>query len=1479
MNFTTIHSEGSLISADLLTQIYVGDAPGQKIDDFGLQGNVRLTDEIAACWSDARAYWAAFQRGMNRIKITDTGATVTREQWILPLLRSLGFDKLAFMRAASQVGGQSYFISHRAGEDEAGFPIHIEGANNEIDKKPPSGRPRLSPHALVQEYLNRTDHLWAVVTNGRIFRILRDSERLSRPTYLEFDLEQMLEGEQFSEFQMFFRLIHRSRWSRDVDSAHECLLENYYQQSIESGGRVRDKLRDGVEAALKIFGNGFLNHPSNEELRSKIKNEELTPDSYYRQLLRLIYRFLFLMVSEERRLVGPDVENDHLYHVYYNHYSITRFREKVERPLNTEDRYWDLWEGVKQTFRLYCHESEGQKMGIASLNGDLFGPLAMPNLENACLLNVAFLHGFAQLSLFKEDKVIRRINYAYLDVEELGSVYESLLDFHPVFRDKDGRIEFDLVFGTERKSTGSYYTRPELVQELIKSALVPVMEDRLKEVKTKEDKEKALLDLRVCDPAAGSGHFLLAAARRIGKELAKVRTGEEEPTPTEFRQAVREVIQHCIYGVDLNPLAVDLCKVALWLEGHNKNKPLTFLDHRIRCGNSLIGVMDLKVLQEGIPDDAFKPVTGDDKEVAKQIRKRNKLERESAQFSLKFEEAIEEESHVFAKHFEEFGNIPDDDSEQVKKKAELFERMRQNNPQWYSDWTACNIWTLAFFYPLKDMKDPAIPTHETLITYLETRTAYGPLIGKANAMSGEYKFFHWPLEFPDVMEKGGFDVVLGNPPWERIKLQEKEFFSTFDPKIANAPNKAARSRLIESLKEKNPTLYNRFQGAKHQAESDSRFIRQSGRFALTSVGDINTYAVFSELGSTLINLNGYMGLIIQTGIATDDTLKNFFSTIIKNKALIKLIGFENEDFIFPAVANVVRFCMFVINGSNKLSDSPEFAFYLRRFEQLNQQMRFFRISQAEIKLFNPNTNNCPVFRTRVDLDLTKKIYERVPVLVNEKTGKNPWGISFLRMFDMANDSQLFYQSPAMDRVPLYEAKLFWHYDHRFASYEHKGVMTGKGGRGLPELPIKYHMDREYFIKPRYWVYRKEVENRIAEKWNKKWFIVFRDVTSAKLERSAVFTIVPFAGIGHKAPIVLLEEKIPVKYILCLLANFNSLIYDYLARQKIGGTSLSYFILKQIPVFHFKKYDSSQVDFILKRVTELIFTSCDIQSFACDIGYTGEPFIWNDDRRALIQAELDAFYSELYGLDRDELRYILDPQDVYGPDFPGETFRVLKEKEIKKYGEYRTRRLVLEAWDRLFEKEQVRVRKAVPEILSKEELDLYRQYAIILCAANTHQLHKTQLFKLLFFIQHYTRMKIRYNWEIHHYGPYDRNIENTLKDQQKYGFIQIEEGIDIHDIRIELTDKGSDELDKLGKNIKLANYQKDILKIIDDLSDRSVRQMELLSTLVYVFIKNPDSDYDQLVAFFKLIKGKKFSDNEIEQGFIESQRLGYIKSEI
>jgi hypothetical protein len=392
------------------------------------------------------------------------------------------------------------------------------------------------------------------------------------------------------------------------------------------------------------------------------------------------------------------------------------------------------------------------------------------------------------------------------------------------------------------------------------------------------------------------------------------------------------------------------------------------------------------------------------------------------------------------------------------------------DPAWLRQKQACDLWTAAFFQTLA-ANGPAI-TSAALADHLAGRPIDARLHGCAGTLALRQPFFHWPLEFPEVFAAGGFDVILSNPPWERIKLQEQEFFAARDPRIADASNKAARTCLIDELIQANPTLHAEFIAAIHAADCLSKFLRQSERFPLTATGDINTYAVFAEAIRRLLAPTGRAGIIVPTGIATDDTTKHFFADLTKQQQLAKLVGFENEDFIFPAIANVVRFCTLTISGVSQPESKPTFAFYLRRFNQLAQQERFFQLTADDLALLNPNTRTCPVFRTRTDAELTREVYRRVPVLVREGAPDgNPWGIRIMRVFDMNKTDVLrcchrgATPPDAVGWMPMYEAKLMHHFDHRFASYEFKGVLAGKGGRGLPDTPLKNSQNPSWRITP------------------------------------------------------------------------------------------------------------------------------------------------------------------------------------------------------------------------------------------------------------------------------------------------------------------------------------------------------------------------------------------------------------------------------
>jgi hypothetical protein len=636
------------------------------------------------------------------------------------------------------------------------------------------------------------------------------------------------------------------------------------------------------------------------------------------------------------------------------------------------------------------------------------------------------------------------------------------------------------------------------------------------------------------------------------------------------------------------------------------------------------------------------------------------------------------------------------------------------------------------------------------------------LLGRVEALAHRLRFFHWPLEFPDVFAQGGFDVVLCNPPWEIIELEEQEFFAARDKEIAKAPNKAARQRLIHELPNRNPKLWDEYQQALHDADALRKFLSTSGRFPFTARGRVNSYSVFAELFTALVNDRGRVGVVLPTGIATDATNQQFFRHLVDTGRLVSLYDFENREGLFPSIHRSYKFSLLTLSG--KPAGQSEFAFFLTRTEHLEDPQRRFTLAPEDLALLNPNTRTCPVFRTRQDAELTKAVYRRVPVLVNEISGENPWGVRFLRMLDMANDSHLFRTREELEKagyrqvgnrflppaggeglyLPLYEAKMIWHYDHRFGTYA--GV-TSRSDTHLPTPTPEDHADPAFVVQPWYWVPAEEVEARLSD-WKRGWLLGFRDVTNATNERTAVFSLLPRVGVGHTMPILLADEATALE-MCALLTNLNSLVFDWPLRQKIGGMHLTFFTLRQLPVLPPRAYTPEDLGVIVPRVLELVYTAWDIKPFADDVwreagedlrarirrqweenaaetgghrweppewadiapdGIPFPPFRWDETRRARLRAELDVIYARLYGLTRKQLRYILDPADLTEKEladildpweevadpldprgyaercakstFPGETFRVLKEKEMRQFGEYRTRRLVLEAWERL-----------------------------------------------------------------------------------------------------------------------------------------------------------------------------------------------------
>lgn len=1288
--FVALRLEGGILPAEFFQKVAALTAKKQKNADYRLAKGLNIRDEIGRAWRIAVAEWQEYQEHRIRTGVDQNEIGIKR--WLTSLFKQvLGFEDLT---ASDRIyhAERSFPINYRS--ENGIVPMVFATADYQLDKGHvlfgEDGRKR-SPHGLLQEYLNADEScLWGLVSNGLKIRLLRDNPSLSRPAFIEADLQRIFEEELFADFAAMWLIFHASRFGATDGNPEHCALEDWREEAQVVGERALTDLRKGVTQALRELGNGFVQFPSNTELRTAFQDGSFTPMEMYQELLRLVYRFIFLFTAEDRDILNTPDGNDSAKVLYQDGYSITRLRELALKRHNY-DSFPDLWEGLQVVFTGLSQGAEALRLPAL---GGLFAGEQCPWIDSALIDNNRLLKAIYNLSFFRTGEVLARINYHDMDTEELGSVYESLLELHPQINVTNLPWSFSFagddtgegVSGSERKLSGSYYTPDCLVQELIKSALEPVISKTITENPT--DPAGALLKLKIIDPACGSGHFLLAASRRMAAELARLEADTNQPDESLYRHCMRLVVQKCIYGVDLNPMAVELCKTALWLETIEPGMPLGFLDNHIRCGNSLVGVRDPKIMEDGIPDAAFKLLSGDDADIVKELKKQNKSTGLAVQGDL-----FSGTSLVFASTPSTIiDDMPEETISDISAKKEAYKKVLEDNTQR----RMANIFTAAFFASKTRESRESVPVTEDINRLRQGLVPRQKALEYARELSTSFNFFHWYLEFPKAFAKGGFDVILGNPPWERIKLQEEEFFAPRSPEIANAPNKAAREKLIKQLASPDASpaekaLHKEFLETRRGAEATSEFVRNSGHFPLTGVGDVNTYALFAELFYRLISPLGRTGIIVPSGIATDDSTKAFFDAIASSKSLVSLISFENEEFIFKSVHHSFRFCLLTLSGSPV--PATDFCFFARQPEEASDSRRRFNLTPDDIKLLNPNTRTCPVFRSQADAELTKKIYRQIPVFVEEGKGisGNPWGIRFMTMFHMSSDSKLFKTYEQLSRegfvpsgsqwqnqagncfMPLYEAKMIHQFDHRWATYEQNGTDARD-----PILEEK--AESAFDPMPRYWINRDSITDKLSEKWDKKWLLGFRDVTSSHVLRTAIAAVIPICGVGHKMPLIFASES--AQLTACLLTNFNSLIFDYFVRQKVGGLSLSYFILKQIPTIAPQNYSSADIDFIVTRVLELVYTSESLRPFADDLDYKGDPFAWDPERRAQLRSELDAYYAILYGLTRDELRYVLDPAEIYGDDYPSETFRVLKNSEMREFGEYRTQRLILESYDNI-----------------------------------------------------------------------------------------------------------------------------------------------------------------------------------------------------
>jgi hypothetical protein len=1346
--FQTIRSEGAILPPDILRRVASLTVKGATPDAYHLPPGSKINEAISRSWTTLLAHWQAFQEARENVPDTDETATaVTNERWLLPLFKELDFGRL-LTTDSPEIDGRVYQIKRFYNHT----PIHLIGCKLTLDRrtKGARGAATASPHSMVQEFLNRSEeHLWAFVSNGLQLRILRDNISLSRQAFVEFDLEAMMEGEVYPDFALLWLLCHQSRI--EAEKPAECWLEKWSHLAREQGTRVLKDLRKGVANSIEALGRGCIGHPRNDQLREKLRTGTLSKDDFYRQLLRTVYRLLFLFVAEDRELLHPPESPEDACKLYDTHYSTRRLRELAHKIRGS--KHADLWHSLSLVFDALDRDEGRPELGLCGLGSflwqssstsDLLGPGQLTAetddaVEPVLISNDDLLQAVRSLAYVEQDRMLRIVDYRNLGSEELGSVYESLLELHPVMNPEAKAFELDKAAGNERKKTGSYYTPDSLVQCLLDSALDPVVAERLKG-KRGEEAEQAILDLKVCDPACGSGHFLIAASHRLARHLARVRTGETEPSPDDYQHALRDIIGHCIYGVDINPMAVELCKVSLWMEAIEPGRPLSFLEHHIRCGNSLLGTTPA-LLSRGLPDDAFKPIEGDDKKYCTEWKKQNKKERQG--YRDLFEEQARPWDHLgdITATFHLLDEAADDSIEGVHEKEQRYRELTESSGYlatrfWADAWCAAFVWRKCpeerggFDYPI---------TQDTLKRIRANPHDCPPWMREeVIRLAKQYQFFHWHIAFPDVFHakpdeqidkddktgwEDGFDVVLGNPPWEKTKLLEKEWFANRDPNVAESKTAALRRKRIKELATNNPELFELYSDAARSCEAQSHIIRGSGRYPLCGIGEINTFAVFAEVAGHLLSSSGRMGCVLPPGICTDDTYKRFVAELLDSRSLIAFYAFTNRGYIFRDVESTMSFSLLVVGYTD--ADQFNAAAKLWQVSHLHDEGRVYQLGYDDIKLINPNTKNLPIFQSHKDAALVSCLHRRYPVLLNESSTANPWNIQFQRMFDMSNDSEDFksyeqlvelYGHPVgnvfehLDKslLPLFESKLVEQFNHRAATFEGTSASERFGTRARTNKSTLAQLSTPYYRNyPRHWIDRSLVCERSG---NRRWLIGFRNAISAVADsRSVVVAVVPLLGVGNSMPLFFCGEGDPVRE-RYLLATLNSFMVDYLIRQKASGGNLNYYILKQLAIptpnafmggCSWDRVTSFSI-WIQLRILELTYTAWDLEAFAQDCGYDGPPFTWDGNRRFDLRCELDAAYFHLYlsteeewEADSPELKEIFPkPRDAV--EHIMETFPIVKRRDIKRTevkndagevvqeGTYITKDTILEIYDEMTE---------------------------------------------------------------------------------------------------------------------------------------------------------------------------------------------------
>ena len=1314
---------------------------GQLFTHYFLTDGIKTTPEWQASVDQPEAF-AAFRNGVARhhsalSRSRNPNEARTEEELIRPVLELLGWteyvpqpsaaghedipDHLLFADAESKARAGNPFQYATVVEESKRFGLSLDSRDRNDRAQ------RGTPHGQILRYLATAEiesegHIrWGILSNGSVWRLYDYRARPRASGYFEADLAELLKPGKEDELRVFHLLFRRESFTLR-DGATTTFLE----EALAEGRRYEEQVAQDLSGVVfeRVFPN-LVNALVQKSEESLVASRDAA--------LIFLYRLLFVLYAEDRGLLPVNDER-------YDDYGLRKsVRDEIARRMADDDTYsaiaTNYYDHLTTLFKII--DKGDESIGLPPYNGGLFAAEAAPLLETVRLADKEVAPIIYGLSHAKDSQGVRRfVNYRDMSVQQLGSIYERLLEREPV-RDDDGKISIR-PNPYARKDSGSFYTSQELVDLIVERTLKPLAEERLQafedkaaELKSERrskqerraeleqlDPAEAVLDLKVLDPAMGSGHFLVTAVDFLSDYIAELieRVPEipewldgEYASPLVGRVAAirddirkrasesnwvldeaqltdqaiirRMVLKRCIYGVDKNRLTVELAKVSLWLHSFTVGAPLSFLDHHLRCGDSLVGLRVRDATDE--------------------------LHRLGGMFASSAIAGAE----TATDGMQRIEEMSDADVAEVQESAALFDGVEETTADLRGllDFLCGWRWLTAGIKKKErdEFEGPLITTlgqHTAMAYELLARgpeemdvaddTRFAEMWREARTIVNREGFLHWEVAFPGVWHRwqesrpqGGFDAVIGNPPWDRIKLQEVEWFATRDRDLALAPTAAARRKGIQQLRKQGVSLAAEFDAAKAQSESLSQMVRSGGDYPLLSGGDINLYSLFVERSMSLIKPDGFVGLLTPSGFYADKTAARFFQSVSTSGRVGSLFDFENRKVFFKDVHASFKFCALILGGEERRFGQTECAFFLHDTKTIHDEDRCFPLTPDDFARVNPNTGTAPVFRRRRDAEITRRIYEQHPVLVDRSQGKENrmWPVRHLRQFDMTNDSHLFRTAEQLEAdgfypvdanrwkkgeelyLPLYQGLMVGNFDHRASSVSinaenvHNPYLSERTNSQM-------HADPSFLPNVVYWVPLERVSQAFPQSLG--WTLVYRRITRPTDARTTIATIIPWNGVSYTLPMLLpTKDNFPAIDAACLLSTLTSFCFDYVSRQKLQGASMSLTSLEQLPVIAPADYDRSfgtttARDLIRDHVLRLTYTAHDMAPFARDLGYDGEPFIWDEEERRHLRARLDALYFHLYGLSRDDAEYVLD------------TFPIVRREDEAACGTYRTRDMTL-----------------------------------------------------------------------------------------------------------------------------------------------------------------------------------------------------------